>query len=146
MLCVIGCTGKVERHVRLAAHDPGIVPGGNVEHLTSMQFDDFSIGHSRSGNRIAPFQHVQSCILSDPGFSPRAQTIANRVHKWPSRSSCRRCVRVQTCPSQKCESHRVFRSASKQFPASRPPLDRERFAANLFVSANCPACDFPVCK
>ncbi len=34
MLRVIGCTGKVERHVRLAAHDPGIVARGNVEHLT----------------------------------------------------------------------------------------------------------------
>src|SRR6185312_16173517 len=44
-------------------------------------------------------------------------------------------VLVQTCLSQKCESHRVFRSASKQLPASLPPFDRETFSRLFFFQA-----------
>src|SRR6185437_3952317 len=87
----------------------------------------------------APFPHVQPCILSDPGFSPRAQTTANQAHKWPARSSCHRCVPVQTCLSQKCESHRAFRSASKQLPASPSPFLRDLLAAILSPGAHWPA-------
>src|SRR6185503_9338882 len=68
MLRVIACTGKVERHVRLAAHHPGIVARGNVEHLTRMQLDDFSIGHSRSG---ATGQH-HSNMFDHAFFLPQA--------------------------------------------------------------------------
>src|SRR6185437_7032210 len=68
MLRVIACTGKVERHVRLAAHDPGIVAGGNIEHLARVQLDNFSIGHSRSG---ATGQH-HSNMFDHAFFLPQA--------------------------------------------------------------------------
>src|ERR1700742_996949 len=79
MTGIIDGAHQMDRHVRLVADNPAIVPGRNVEEVSGLQLIDGSIVHG--GCRLPRYHHADVFHLAGPG----ANLPANVFRPAPSR-------------------------------------------------------------
>ena len=58
MLGVIASAHEVKRDVRIAADDPTVVAGGDVEEVSGVHLDDAAVPHGRHGFSLDDQAHM----------------------------------------------------------------------------------------